>query len=25
MYSFFVGLYQEGKLSGGRFVARRSL
>jgi ubiquinone/menaquinone biosynthesis C-methylase UbiE len=25
MYSFFVGLYQEGKLGGGRFVARRSL
>lgn len=24
MYSFFVGLYQEGKLGGGRFVARRS-
>ena len=23
MYSFFVGLYQEGKLGGGRFVARR--
>ena len=25
MYSFFVGLYQEGKLGGGRFVARRSV
>ena len=24
MYSFFVGLYQEGKLGGGRFVARRA-
>jgi ubiquinone/menaquinone biosynthesis C-methylase UbiE len=23
MYSFFVGLYQDGKLGGGRFVARR--
>jgi SAM-dependent methyltransferase len=23
IYSFFVGLYQEGKLGGGRFVARR--
>ncbi len=23
MYAFFVGLYQEGKLGGGRFVARR--
>jgi sarcosine/dimethylglycine N-methyltransferase len=22
-YAFFVGLYQEGKLGGGRFVARR--
>ncbi len=24
IYSFFVGLYQEGKLGGGRFVARRA-
>ena len=24
-YAFFVSLYQEGKLGGGRFVARRSL
>ena len=24
-YAFFVGLYQEGKLGGGRFVARRTL
>ncbi|MBM3395671.1 MAG: methyltransferase domain-containing protein [Betaproteobacteria bacterium] len=23
-YSFFVGLYQQGKLSGGRFVARKT-
>jgi ubiquinone/menaquinone biosynthesis C-methylase UbiE len=23
-YAFFVGLYQEGKLGGGRFVARRA-
>jgi ubiquinone/menaquinone biosynthesis C-methylase UbiE len=23
MYSFFVGLYRDGKLGGGRFVARR--
>jgi ubiquinone/menaquinone biosynthesis C-methylase UbiE len=23
-YAFFVGLYQEGKLGGGRFVARRT-
>jgi len=22
-YSFFVGLYQAGRLGGGRFVARR--
>jgi sarcosine/dimethylglycine N-methyltransferase len=24
-YAFFVGLYQEGKLGGGRFVARRTV